>query len=192
MEAPGRVRRRFWSDRRAPASSGWPCVVEEFGPAAGTPSTSCYADPARAWAPGAGVATAARSHRATCGQRRHPGGRREGTTKVVLHLAAYGAYEKQADAGHPADQHPRHLQPAGGRPRTVAPPCSSTRQFLEYGFKSEPMREADRFGAQQFSTAVAKAAADTPVQSVRPADADGHWSSSACSRSTAPGRNRPG
>jgi nucleoside-diphosphate-sugar epimerase len=78
--------------------------------------------------------------------------------KVVMHLAAYGAYEKQADA-----RMILRTNILGTYNLLEAAADSGASLFIntgsssEYGFKSEPMREADRLEPNSFY-AIAKAA----------------------------------
>lgn len=78
--------------------------------------------------------------------------------KVVLHLAAYGAYEKQSDA-----RTILRTNILGAYNLLEAAADHGTELFVntgsssEYGFKSEPMRESDRLEPNSFY-AVAKAA----------------------------------
>lgn len=77
---------------------------------------------------------------------------------IVLHLAAYGAYESQADARLILQTNilgVHNLLEASAE--TGVKVFVSTGSSSEYGFKSEPMREADRLEPNSFY-AVAKAA----------------------------------
>jgi dolichol-phosphate mannosyltransferase len=78
--------------------------------------------------------------------------------KVVLHLATYGAYEKQADARAILRTNvlgTYNLLEAASESGTAL--FVNTGSSSEYGFKSEPMRESDRLEPNSFY-AVAKAA----------------------------------